>query len=141
MRKVIPDTNIWIDWLNTGRHEAVLFGRETLKYLSAIVLMELYAGAASPTDRRNIGRIHRTFQRVGRIVLPTVDTIANAGQLLQRLRWQAGEGGKKKAGFSHDVLIALSARQLGATVLTSNAVDFERIRSLTRFEFEVPAPS
>lgn len=61
-----------------------------------------------------------------------METLANAGRLLQRLRWQAGEAGKKKAGFSHDVLIALSARQIGATVLTSNAVDFERIRSLAR---------
>jgi predicted nucleic acid-binding protein len=141
VRRVIPDTSVWIDWLNAGQHEAVLFNQESIKYLSAVVLIDLYAGSRSSSDRRRVSRIHQTFQRVGRVILPTLTTIASAGQLLQHLRWRDGEGRKKQAGLSHDVLIALSARQIGGTVLTSNAADFERIRALTCFEFEVLSPA
>ena len=47
MQRVVVDTNIYIDWLNEGRHEGVLFQREAVKHLSAVVLMELLAGAFS----------------------------------------------------------------------------------------------
>ena len=40
------------DWLNAGRHDDILFQREAVKHLSAIVLMELLAGAFSASDRR-----------------------------------------------------------------------------------------
>jgi predicted nucleic acid-binding protein len=141
VRRVVPDTNVWIDWLNTGRHETVLLSRDSVKYLSAIVLIDLYAGAGSPGDRRHVRRLHHVFQRTRRIILPTVATIADAGQLLHHFRWLDGEGRSRQAGFSHNVLLALSARQVGATVLTSNAADFERIRALARFELEVLSPA
>lgn len=137
MLKVVPDTSVLIDWLNAQRHETHLFSRESVKYLSSVVLMELYAGAFSARDRRQVDRIEQAFQRVGRILPPSPKTFAAAGQLLQRLQWQAGETGRKKAGFSHDVLIALSARQIGATVLTTNARDFEKIRTLVPFALHI----
>lgn len=137
MQKLVPDTNIFIDWLNAHRHEEFLFSQESVKYLSAIVLMELYAGAFSPEDRRQVGQIQQAFDRVGRILLPSTKTFVAAGQLLQRLQWQSGRTGKKAAGFSHDVLIALSARQIGATVLTANGRDFERIHALSPFRLQI----
>ena len=52
MRRVVIDTNLYVDWLNVGRHEEVLFQRDAVKYLSAVVMLELYLGAFSPRDRR-----------------------------------------------------------------------------------------
>ncbi len=41
----------------------------------------------------------------------------------------------------NDVLIALSARMIGATVVTGNARDFAAIREIRRFKLTVvPAP-
>ena len=47
MRRLVIDSGVYIDWLNARRHEDILFGRGNVKYLSAIVLMELRAGAFS----------------------------------------------------------------------------------------------
>jgi hypothetical protein len=57
MRRIVIDTNLYIEWLNAGRHEAVLFQRDAVKYLSAVVMLELYAGAFSPRDRRIVRRV------------------------------------------------------------------------------------
>jgi len=50
VKKVLPDTNIFIDWLNAGKYEDVLFAKGFTKYLSAVVLLELEAGAFSQGD-------------------------------------------------------------------------------------------
>ena len=55
MQRVVIDTNVYIDWINEGQYEAVLFQRDSVKYLSAVVIMELSAGAFSVRDRRGIG--------------------------------------------------------------------------------------
>jgi predicted nucleic acid-binding protein len=57
MRRVVIDTNVYIDWLNSRRHAAVVFQRDAVKYLSAVVLMELYAGASSRRHRRVVGDV------------------------------------------------------------------------------------
>ena len=63
--KALFDTNLYIDWLNAGRHEAALFQRDAVKYLSAVVMLELYAGAFSPRDRRIVHSLVTVF-RLGR---------------------------------------------------------------------------
>jgi hypothetical protein len=42
MRRVVIDTNLYSDWLNAGRHEALLFQRDAVKYLSAVVMPAKY---------------------------------------------------------------------------------------------------
>ena len=71
MRRVIVDTNIYIDWINDRRHEDVLFQPDAVAYLSAIVVMELYAGAFTERDRRLIRSLLATFARPERIVVPS----------------------------------------------------------------------
>jgi predicted nucleic acid-binding protein len=44
----------------------------------------------------------------------------------------------KHAGGLTDVLIALTARELGATVVTANGGDFEAIRAVESFALERP---
>jgi len=41
MQRVVIDTNVYIDWLNRGKYEAVLFQPGAVKHLSSIVMMEL----------------------------------------------------------------------------------------------------
>jgi hypothetical protein len=71
MLRVVIDTNVYFDWINRGQHEGVLFWRETVKYLSAVVLMELRAGALSQRDRRLLRRLQAAFERAGRILAPS----------------------------------------------------------------------
>src|SRR5881397_3650561 len=86
MRRLVIDTNIYIDWFNSGKHEDVLFQRDAVKHLSAIVLMELRAGALSPADRRLVRRVESAFERTGRILTPSRHVFAEAGEALRRLQ-------------------------------------------------------
>ncbi|MBI5411334.1 MAG: type II toxin-antitoxin system VapC family toxin [Nitrospirae bacterium] len=85
MRRLVINTNVYIDWLNAGRHETLIFQPNTVKYLSAVVLMELYAGAASRSDRKRLDHIAQTFRKAGRILLPTSGVYEEAGHVLRRL--------------------------------------------------------
>jgi predicted nucleic acid-binding protein len=133
MRRVVIDTNVYIDWINRGQHEEVLFERETVKYLSAVVLMELRAGAFSPRDRRILRGLEAAFERAGRILTPSRGVFAEAGDALRRLQADRGYDIGASHSIANDVLIALSARSIGATVVTQNERDFRAIHSVRPF--------
>jgi predicted nucleic acid-binding protein len=137
MRRVVIDTNVYVDWINRGQHEAVLFQPETVKYLSAVVLMELRAGAFSPSDRRLLQRLQTAFERAGRVLTPSRGVFAEAGDALRRL--QADRGYKIGASHSiaNDVLIALSARSIGATLVTQNDRDYRAIQAVRPFRLVI----
>lgn len=133
MRRVVIDTNVYIDWLNAGRHKPLLFERETVKYLSAVVVLELYAGAFTAHDRRLVGRVVASFERAGRILVPTGAVFQEAGHVLRVLHQPRGSRPGVASPCVNDVLIALSARAIRATVVTANARDFEAIRAVRPF--------
>src|SRR3990172_7518457 len=109
MRRLVIDSGVYIDWLNARRHEDVLFGRGNVKYLSAVVLMELRAGAFSTRDRRVLQRLETTFHRAGRILTPTSAIFTQTGDVLRRLQSERGYNVKRSHSIVNDVLIALSA--------------------------------
>ena len=138
MRRVVIDTNLYIDWLNAGRHEGVLFQRDALKYLSAVVMLELYAGAFSPRDRRIVRGVVAAFDRADRILVPAGVVYEDAGHVLRAL--QESRSGYHVVGspsLVNDVLIALSARSIGVTVVTGNARDFVAISEIRPFKLTV----
>lgn len=137
MRRVVVDTNLYIDWLNAGRHEGVLFQPDGVKYLSAVVMLELYAGAFSPRDRRVVRGVVAAFDRVDRILVPSGAVYEDAGHVLRALQASRGRRVAGSASLVNDVLIALSARSIGATVMTSNARDFAAIRAVRPFKLSV----
>ena len=136
MRRLVIDTNIYIDWFNAGRHEDVLFRRDTVKHLSAVVLMELRAGAFSRLDRRRLMGVESAFARAGRIVVPSRTVFAEAGEALSRLAKRGFAVGSTHS-IVNDALIALSARSIGATVVTQNENDYRTIASVAPFQLEV----
>jgi predicted nucleic acid-binding protein len=137
MHRVVIDTNLYIDWLNQGRHADVLFQRDTVKYLSAVVMMELYAGAGSRQDQRLIERVLAPFAKSDRLLIPTAAMYKDAGVLLSELVRRPDAPSGRHASLSHDILIALSARAIGATVITQNARDFQAIQRLRSFRLKM----
>ena len=134
MERIVIDTNVYVDWLNEGQHEAILFQREAVKYLSAVVLMELSAGAFSARDRRLVREVTSAFTKADRILLPTVTIYEEAGDVLRRLQESRGYTVASAYGLVNDVLIALSARSIGATVITQNERDFVAIQTIRPFK-------
>ena len=137
MRRVVIDTNIYIDWLNAGRHEDILFQRDAVRHLSAIVLMELRAGAFLAAHRRLVARIEAPFETAGRILVPSRAVLAEAGDALRRLQVEHGFHLAASHGIVNDVLIALSARSIGAIVVTQNARHYEAIQAVRPFQLVV----
>src|SRR5207244_11052478 len=90
MRRLVIDTNIYIDWLNDGRYEEVLFQSDAVKHLSGIVLMELRAGVVAASDRRALQRIESAFEKSGRVLLPSRAVFVAAGDALRRLQSRRG---------------------------------------------------
>jgi len=129
--KVILDTNIYVGWLRRRAHADLLLGREVVRYLSAVVIMELRAGVVSRRTERALDQLVRPYAEAGRILSPSASIFHRAGQVLRGLRARGRE--VRRASLVGDVLIALTARANGATVWTADAGDFEAIRAIAPF--------
>ena len=122
-RKVLLDTNVYIGWLNGGLHADLLLGPGLARYLSAVVAMELGVGARLLPARRALDQLVRAYQAGGRVAVPDARVFDRAGRVLQRI-------------LVNDVLIALSARSIGATVVSADT-DFEIIETVVDFKLEL----
>lgn len=125
--KVLLDTNVLIDFLRAGIHaEWVLGGQGTVvRFISAVALLELRLGADTPKRKKAVDRLHQAFQS-GRILGLTPTILDHAGRLFRTMYGNAS-GLTDRLGPMSDMLIALTAREIGATVVTSNVLEFRRI--------------
>jgi len=128
-RKVVIDTNVFIDYLRDDLSAEWVFGGTGLaiRFLSSIVLMELGLGANTPKRRRAVDRIRAAFPDE-RVVAPSPDLFLRAAFLFRRL-YGGGSEPADRLGPINDLLIALTAWRIGAAVLTQNTKDFQRIQA------------
>jgi predicted nucleic acid-binding protein len=139
-RWVLFDTSVYIAAIHGGIESPafLLLNRELPKtYLASVVSAELRAGATSVTARRAVEQFTSRAHKVGRVVAPGAGTFDRAGDLLGRIRQKEPRLRSKIPRFWNDLLIALSARELGAVLVTCDARDFELLRHYVRFELTV----
>ena len=132
---MVLDTSVYVSSLNQGLHAEWLLGPGVVRCLSAVVLMELRVGATTRRARRAVSQLVRPYETSGRLVAPSARLFDEAAIVLQRLRMRGLE--VRRASLVNDVLIALTARAMGATVVTANAADFQAIRDSRRFSLHV----
>jgi predicted nucleic acid-binding protein len=105
--------------------------------MSAVVLMELGAGAVDESQRKSFAQMARQYQNDGSLIVPNEEDWFNASRILFLLssdRRRAHQGKLKPlpVGASQrmalDVLIAVSARRRNAKVVTENWNDFKLIQ-------------
>jgi predicted nucleic acid-binding protein len=137
MLKKLVDTNIFIDRFAFPDRYKELFLSQGQIYLSAVVLMELRAGAHTKASIKACHDLTSFFQRVDRILIPSRKDYETAGEVLARLQSQKGYEIRKKASITNDCLIAVSGRSNGATVYTQNGKDFCAIREVFDFKLEL----
>src|SRR5260370_4738172 len=129
MRAALFDSSVDISGMRRG-DDAILslrrFSVDAPLCLSAVVLEELYAGASGRV-RPSLERMERDFDRVKRILVPTLGDWTQAGRVLTRLA--AGDGYEKigQGRLANDALIAMSAPRVGAMGITANERDFARL--------------
>lgn len=137
MERVVFDTDLYIDWLQEGLREELILERTFLRHMSTVVLLELRAGAFTPAAIRTVEDLYTTFARTRRLLAPTPESFWQAGRVLATLQRRLGYDLKKRTRLVNDCLIALSSRQVGATVFTRNARDLEAIRRVVPFKLVV----
>lgn len=137
MDRVVFDSDLYIDWINIGSREELLLGRWFARYMSTVVLLELQAGALEPAAAKAVGDLYRTFTRTGRLLSPSPDTFWRAGSVLRVLQRRHGFDLRTRFRLVNDCLIALSSRQVGATVITRNERDFRLIQQVAPFSLVV----
>ena len=123
------DTSVYIENFRTGRFTATLLRSPWIIRCSTVVLHELRRGSRTPQELRFANELARKI----RIITPTENHWIESAEILSRIRRKKGYDRNKLRKLAFDVLIALSARDIGATLITCNREDFAEIRNHTLF--------
>ena len=143
--KVLFDTNIYLRILHSDFYERQHHDRfarfAPRTYLCSVVAAELYAGAHTVQDIRLIERLLAPYRKVGRFVLPRHSDWIAMGKVAAILVRRAPSYRSKLPALQNDILIALSAKRCGATLVTENEADFVLIQRFVSFSlFPFPPP-
>jgi predicted nucleic acid-binding protein len=125
----IIDTSVYIDNLRFGRFEKELLELKFVVRCSAVVLAELWRGARSTEMVKFVDYLGRNF----RIVAPNEREWVESGKIVGRIAWAKGYDIHKTREIHFDVLIAMTARKIGAYLITCDADDFSAIRETMNF--------
>lgn len=138
-RWVVFDTNVYVAALRegvTGAAFARIRTRAPRTFLASVVSAELRAGARDRVGRLAVRDLVEQFDRLSRIVTPDARSWDLAGDVLGDIRRREPSLRAKIASLWNDALIALSARQIGASVVTGNVKDFELLHRFVPFDLE-----
>lgn len=125
----IFDTSVYIDNLRSGRFKQEILELKFVVRLSAVVLAELTRGARSREMRRFVDDLGKNL----RIIAPNEREWIQSGRIVSRLVAAKGFEIHKTREIHFDVLIALTARRIGACLITCNADDFTAVREFLDF--------
>ncbi len=133
-KKVVFDTNVYIGVFNQGLYKKEIDGFNKVMYLVHPVLHELWIGARGKREINHLINFGTRFIKLGRLVVPSSTTQTLIGKACQKLR-SIGRLDPANPRIYNDVCIALLARQIGATVVTTNISDFKKIHQAVDFKF------
>jgi predicted nucleic acid-binding protein len=139
-KKVVFDTNVYIEAIQGGPNSQayeLLLSVLPRTYLSAVVVQELFTGALDAVGERLVDRFVRRTEQTGRLIIPTYGEWKEAGRALARIGRREPAQRSRIPRLVNDVLLALGARHIGATLYTFNREDFILISRYTRFALEI----
>ena len=136
------DTSIYVSILRNAAFAAEFRPRYLrdipLTYFSSVVVQELLAGAHTSRQRRQVAALYEPFERVRRIITPSHLVWKEVGRVIAVVLEKTPQLRRKLAsGLLNDILIALSARSMGARVVTGNSQDFRLIQQFRVFALEI----
>ncbi|MGH9201613.1 MAG: type II toxin-antitoxin system VapC family toxin, partial [Vicinamibacterales bacterium] len=112
-----------------------------LTYLSAVVILELRAGARTARQAKLLEQeVVQRFARANRVFAPSADAFSAAGKLLANVATREGWTADAHPSLVHDALLATSCQESGVTLITRDR-DFARFKTFLRgWRFVVPWP-
>lgn len=128
------DSNVYINVLRSPEYAARLerFLKGAYLYvINKIVLMELWAGVRTKEEEKILALFQKELPLIGLLD----DNFILAGRLLSQMRNEHDLELKMRRRLTWDILIALSARENRAVVVTENERDFRKIQKFLDFEY------
>ena len=135
-RVALIDTSVYIELLRYGHFRDRLERAPYLLRNCAVVLAELRRGAMDKRETRWIDELEAN----ARVFSPGVREWRRSGEVLAALRRAKGYEARKLRDLHFDTLTALTARAVGALVITCDGDDFREIQRFERFDLEVWSP-
>lgn len=136
-RFVLPDTNFLIavyneagDWFE--RYSTIV-QRHIIRY-SSVVLNEFLRGAHDTRSQKIVREL--TQLAAGKIVVPSERHWLQCGKISQKILKGKKMSREEVGLLQNDILIALSVREIGGTLLTRDRSDFELIGRYISFDLE-----
>ena len=136
-QKVIIDTNVYIDLFNKGLHKDIVNPFQHMTYLAYPVIHELWMGIKDRNDLRLLTAWRDRFISLGRFVIPSIAALSLIGDACLNMKTK-GKLNPNHPKHYNDIVIAALAHQIGATVITQNQRNFERIQDTIDFEIDKP---
>jgi len=124
------DTSVYIENFRSGRFTEALIRSPWIIRCSAVVLHELRRGTRTVLERRFVADLTKKV----RIITPTERHWFESAEVLSLMGRKRGYDPHKLRELAFDVLIALSVRATGATLITCNHQDFAEIRKYKPFK-------
>ena len=125
----VIDTSVYIENFRSGRFTQRIADSPFLFRGISVVIHELLRGAKQTEEREFALDLAANL----RLYTPTEQMWLDSGDIVARIAAAKGYEKRKIQELSFDVLIALTAHSLGATVITLNTEDFEDILRYRRF--------
>jgi len=124
------DSSVYIDNLRSGRFEKEIIDLKFIVCCSAVVLAELSRGARSREMKKFVEQLAVNL----RVIAPNEREWIDSGRIVSRIVTARKFDVHKTREIHFDVLIALTARRIGAVIITCNTVDFQAIREFLDFQ-------
>ncbi|TMA84547.1 MAG: type II toxin-antitoxin system VapC family toxin [Deltaproteobacteria bacterium] len=141
--KYLLDTNVYLAAARSddarARFREAFVPLLPATFLSLVVAYEL---AVDARDRRTRGLVRQfllPMERTGRILSPAFDDWVDAFDVVTAIEERDRSWRSKLPALLNDILIALCARRIGATLITYNGEDFRLIRRHRGFALRVLA--
>ena len=124
----VVDSSILISYLRFGKYEDFLFknlSKKTL-FFPGPVIGELYAGATTKEDRKDLESLRQALGK--NIVETTVEDWILAGRCIALYTMRYGK--VRPRDHILDILIAITAANVGAVLVTENLRDMKRWKDM-----------
>jgi predicted nucleic acid-binding protein len=125
----VIDTSVYIENFRSGRFTQRIADSPFLFRGISVVIHELLRGAKQTEECEFALDLAANL----RLYTPTEKIWLDSGDIVARIATAKGYEKRKIQELSFDVLIALTAHSVGATVITLNTKDFEDIRRYRHF--------
>ena len=135
--KYLLDTNVYVEAFRSEekriQFQTTFYPLLPVTFLSATVAYELSVNAKNHRTQELVTDFVAHFARVSRIITPTFDDWIEASTIMTSIAEKDRSWRSKLPALLNDILIALSARRIGAMLLTYNRDDFLLIRKHKHF--------